>query len=226
MRNPFHIGLVALALVAAPVAVTSALAQQSSSTGKTAVDYGKIFLGKLAAGLGVDQAKLEAAIKSAGNATVDEALKNQDITRTQADAVKARIQVGDVGRGLFAGPAGARGFAGRDGFGPGGRGMVGGPGMMRGVGGAQAMLEPAAKALGISSTELASQLRSGKTLEDIAKARNVDVKTVQAALLSALKTRLDAAVKAGQITQARADEMYKRAQEDPSFGLRFGRGRR
>jgi hypothetical protein len=62
-----------------------------------------------------------------------------------------------------------------------------------------------AKALGLSETELQSQVQSGKSLADIAKAQNVDIQKVKDALVADLTAHLDGEVKAGVHTQAEAD---------------------
>ncbi|MGA1363096.1 MAG: hypothetical protein ACO36A_09260, partial [Ilumatobacteraceae bacterium] len=65
--------------------------------------------------------------------------------------------------------------------------------------------ENLAKVLGLSVTELATQVRSGKSLADIAKAQNVDIQKVKDALVADFTAHLDAEVKAGKHTQAEAD---------------------
>ncbi len=226
-KNVVKLALVSAALVAAPLTWGIVSAQTGSTSpaataAKQATNYANVFISKLAGALGITEDKLNAGIKTAGTATIDEALKNQDITKTQADAMKLQVQNGNS---PFLG--GDRGFGGH-GFGPGGdrggmRGM-GGPGM--GGDFRVATLEAAAKALGTTATDLETQLRSGKTLTEIATAKNVPVKTVQDAILAALKTQLDAEVKAGRITQAMADERLARATNDPNFGLGGPRGHR
>jgi hypothetical protein len=218
MNKHFKIGLAALTLVSAPLTANAGFAQSTGTTSAAAkmMDYSKVFVQKLAGALGVDQAKLEAAMKTAGNATVDDALSKQEITKAQADAMKARVQAGDYNFFSRGGPGGKDG---RDG-GPNGRGA---PGDDR-VGGPE-LMDATAKALGLTSEELRTQVQSGKTITEIAAAKKVDVKTVQAAVLAAYKTQLDAAVKAGKLTQAQADERLKAAQANPNFGLEFGHGR-
>ena len=106
--------------------------------------------------------------------------------------MKARAAEGGV---PFFGGGGHRG----GGFGHGGPGH-GGP----------ASLDAAAKYLGLTEAELHTQLESGKTLAEIAKAQGKTVDGLEKALTAATKTKLDAAVKAGTITQAQADELLKR----------------
>lgn len=112
-----------------------------------------------------------------------------------------------------------------------GNGQRGGPnggprGDMRGGmrGGGQVIGAAVAKALGLTEQELMTQLQSGKTITDIAKAKGVSTASIQSAALSALKTQLAADVKAGKLTQAQADDMLKRVQADTNFALDFGRG--
>jgi hypothetical protein len=105
------------------------------------------------------------------------------ITQAQADKVQAALEA--------ARPAGGPG-------GPGGRG----PG-----------LDAAAKALGIDASELRTDLQSGKTIADVAKAKGVDVQTVIDALVKEMQSHLADAVSSGRLTQAQADEMKAHATE-------------
>jgi hypothetical protein len=105
------------------------------------------------------------------------------ITQAQADKVQAALEA--------ARPAGGPG-------GPGGRG----PG-----------LDAAAKALGIDASELRTDLQSGKTIAEVAKAKGVDVQTVIAALVTEMQSHLADAVSSGRLTQAQADEMKADATE-------------
>lgn len=219
-KRTLYVGLTALTLSLSGGLCARAQSTQPAQPSQQQTrrdDYREMYLQKLAATLGVDVAKLKAALQSAGNATVDEALKNRDITQAQADRAKQEIQSGCFG---------LRGF-GRPGMERGGRGVGmdlqgfrGGPGMPRR--GSSAGLAAAAKVLNTTVPDLASQLRSGKTLTQIAQSKNVSVQTVKDAVLAALKTEIGQGVSAGHITQAQADQMLANAQQDPNFGL-FGR---
>jgi hypothetical protein len=68
-------------------------------------------------------------------------------------------------------------------------------------------LDTVAGVIGVSADELRTQLRSGKTLAQIAEGKNISQATLVDRLVPAEKARIAAAVKAGQITQARADAM-------------------
>ncbi len=209
--------LASLAFVAAAVAVVPlTVGIVNAQTSQAArVNYKSLFLDKLAVSLGVDRAKLTSSLESASTDTINEALKNQDITRTEAARMQQAIKSGQFG---FLGgawqnrqPVMAQGFS-----------RSGAPGTaMMGFGMAfrQPEMDAAAKALGLSTVDLESQLRAGQTLTDIAKAKGVPLKSVQDAELTAFKTQLDQAVAAGRMTQAQADQIFARAQQDPNFGL-------
>jgi hypothetical protein len=219
MNKHLKIGLAALAFVGAPLTYNVVMAQQTGtpSVVQQATDYSKVFVQKLASALGIDQAKLETALKSAGNATVDQALTNQDVTAAQAEQWRSRIDQGNYGLWGRGGPG--KGGP-RDGMsGPGGRGGMGGIGISQ-----ISLMDSAAKALGISIVELDTALRGGQTLIALATAKNVSLETVKNAVVTNLKAQLAQAVTAGTLTQARADEIVTRVQSDPNFGLRGGRG--
>jgi hypothetical protein len=85
-----------------------------------------------------------------------------------------------------------------------GDGPGGGRGPLRGAG-----LEAAAEVLGMTTDELITALRSGKTLEELAEEAGVDVQEVrdaiQAARATELRSRIQQAVEDGTITQENAD---------------------
>lgn len=98
-----------------------------------------------------------------------------------------------------------------------------GPDGGRGMGGS-AVFDATAKALGFSSDELRTQLRAGKTISELAKAKNISETAVHDAAVAGLKTQLETKVTAGKLTQAQADERLKTAQADATFGLQVGKG--
>ena len=90
----------------------------------------------------------------------------------------------------------------------------------------QEFLTVAAKAIGISTTDLETQLKSGKTLADVAKANNVDPNTVVVALVGDLNTKIDADVASGKLTAeqgtARKAEATQRITDMVNNGPRHG----
>ena len=145
------------------------------------------FLNNVAKRLNVTPAALKAALKGANDDRIDAAVAAGKITKEQGEAMKARAAQGG-GIPFFGG--GHRG---------GGFGHHG-----------QASLEAAATYLGLTEAELRTQLEAGKTLAEIAKAQGKTVDGLEKALTADTKAKLDAAVKAGTITQAQADELLKR----------------
>ncbi len=105
-----------------------------------------------------------------------------------------------------------------DGHGHGGRGL------------GQPELEAAAKVLGMSTDELSTALKDGKTLADLATAANVDIQDVQDAITAAhateMRTRSAQSVTGGTITKAKADWLLegldKGYLDGPGFGFGFG----
>ncbi|MFN3265961.1 MAG: hypothetical protein ACK41E_03880 [Deinococcales bacterium] len=225
MNKHLKTAVAALTLVAAPLTYNAVMAQQTGQTSvvQQAVDYSKTFIQKLAGALGIEQSKLESALKNAGNSTVDEMLKNQDITRTQADALKNQIAQGKTP--FFHGGSPRD----RHGFGRGnpraGHGMNAPMGIgLRGADISQiSLLESAAKALNLSITQLDAQLRAGQTLISLATIQKVNLETVKNAVVGNLKAQLDAAIKAGKLTQAQADQILANANTSANFGLFGGR---
>ena len=90
----------------------------------------------------------------------------------------------------------------------------------------QEFLTTAAKAIGVSTTDLETQLRSGTTLADVAKANNVDPNTVIVALVGDLNTKIDADVASGKLTAeqgaARKAKATERVTDMVNNGPRHG----
>ncbi|HEX2912362.1 MAG TPA: hypothetical protein VH186_16250 [Chloroflexia bacterium] len=92
------------------------------------------------------------------------------------------------------------GFGGRSrGFGRGGEGNP-----------LQMMLQPAANTLGLSMSELQSELIAGKSLAQVAQERNIDIQKVKDSMLAGIKSQLDAQVQNGRMSQQQATEFYNR----------------
>lgn len=136
-----------------------------------------------AADLGVSPAKLAGALKQALVDQLEDQVAAGTLTQEQADAMKERIQSED-----FPILGGLHG---------------GGPGHHGGF----ADLDAAATYLGLTATELRTDLDSGKTLAEIATADGKSVDGLVQALVSSAKERLATDVAAGRLTQAQADEM-------------------
>jgi uncharacterized protein YidB (DUF937 family) len=178
------LGAVAGALVAGGGAAIAA----TQLGGSSGVDSQAV-INDAAQQLGVDPAKLSDALKKALADQIDALVTSGRLSQAEADALKARIQSGDVP--LFDG--------GHFGFGRFGD-VLGG-------------LDAAASYLGISTDTLRSELESGKTLAEVAKGQSKSVDGLVSALQAPVKTKLDAAVSAGQLTKAREDAILSEVKQ-------------
>ncbi len=197
-------GVVALALLAAlfgASAVGNVALAQGPTTTPTAPGappapptnaLEQTFWQSLANRLGVTIDRLTQAVKDAAKDTIASALQGGSLTQQQADALNQRADQWQPGQGL---PLGGKG--GRGGHGGGERGGPGGPGS----------LDAAAKALGMTSADLMTELQSGKTLADVAQAKGVSQDAVKQAIVAAEKAEIDAAVTAGRLTVDQATQM-------------------
>ena len=68
-------------------------------------------------------------------------------------------------------------------------------------------LDAAAKAIGVSTDDLLAQLKDGKTIADVAKAKGVSTQKVIDAMVAAAKTEFDAQVKAGRLSADQATKL-------------------
>jgi hypothetical protein len=143
--------------------------------------------------LGVPSSDLSSALKKALENRVDAAVADGRLTKEEAARIKEHIQSGELP--LFFG-APHRG------------GIVPGFGPARHHG-----LDAAAKYLGLTEEQLRTELESGKTLAQVAQAQGKSVDGLVDTLVADFKTHLDAGVKAGRLTQAKADEILKDVRE-------------
>ena len=73
------------------------------------------------------------------------------------------------------------------------------------------LLKAAAQYIGVGKADLVKDARAGKTLAQIATAHGKTVDGLKAAMLAAVKTKLDAAVSAGKATSAQEQTKLERA---------------
>ncbi len=124
--------------------------------------------------------------------TLDELVAKGTITRAQADAVLAAVEDKAADHP--------------------GRGRGRGRGHDRRPDRRQAVVV-AAKAIGIDAKELATALRDGKSIADVARANGVDPTKVVDALVKAGTARVDAAVVAGRLKPEKAAKIKQRLPE-------------
>jgi hypothetical protein len=198
-KRKLAVGAAGLAVLAGGGGAYAAGSAPSSPTAAKPADHAaeqKAFLDDVAKRLNVTRDQLDAAIKGAAEARIDAAVAAGKLTKEQGDEAKKRLESGAgpiLGFGGGPGPGGPRG--GGPGFGH------GGPGFHAGLG-----LDAAATYLGLSEDALRTQLQSGKSLADVAKAQNKDVAGLKAAMKAAVTKQLDQAVTDKHLT---ADERTK-----------------
>jgi hypothetical protein len=220
-----------VAIGAAGIAVLAGAGGTYAATHRSNNDERQAFLADAAKRLNVSPKELSDALKGAFSDRLDAAVAAGRLTRAQADEIKQHL---DAGGGLpfLGGPFPGGPF-------PGGPPkFFPGPGF-HGGGPVFGAFDAAAKYLGLSQEQLFRALASGKSLAQLAHDRNKSVDDLKQAIEDAAKTKLDAAVKAKDLTQAQEDAMLKeldnhiddlvnRAGPGPRFrahgrgGLRFG----
>ena len=133
--------------------------------------------------LGISSSKLSDALKQALKERVDAAVSAGRLTKEEGDALKQRIDSEDfpLFGGLHARGFGHFGFLGK--------------------------LDAATDYLDLTEAQLRTQLESGKSLAQIARAQGKSVDGLVDALVDAAKEHVDRAVDAGRLTRAQADEM-------------------
>ncbi len=183
-------------------------AQPSKGTGLqgTANDIATAFWNALASRLGIGVDDLKSKFVDAEKAAIEQAVKDGKLTRAQADALEQRLNTNT--------PLAPFSHAFRGGPGPGKSGKGFGFGFRGGALGGANTLEAVANALNLKPSDLITQLRSGKTLADIAKAQNVDEAKVKQAIVDTAKAQLQREVQDGVITQAQADQILSRLTPD------------
>ena len=177
-----------IAVVAKALSMTEADLRTELQAGKSIAD--------VASAKNVSLDAIVSAIVADQTTTLKQAVTDGKITQAQADTLLANLKAtlpGQLQVKEVAGISGGKGFGGDHG-GRGGRGGFGG-----------ANLTVVAKALNMTEADLRTEVQAGKTIADVAKAKNVDLSTVSAALLADEKARVAQAVTDGKLTQAQAD---------------------
>jgi hypothetical protein len=167
-----------------------------------ASQYSDVFLQALATRLNVSLDTLKQALAGAGSDTLDQAVADGLLTQTEADQIKTAVSDW-VSSGVLDLPFGKMGIG--MGMGEGRHGMQGFFGRGDDM---PALMDEFAKALGIDTETLMTELRNGKSINAIAQEKSVDVAQLKQTVLTAMKTSLDEAVQNSQITQDQADKIY------------------
>jgi hypothetical protein len=153
--------------------------------------------------LGVEPSELTAALKEALANRVDAAVAAGRLTEAEGEAMKERIEAGEVP--LFG---------------------LGGPGLHR----HHVDLDTAADYLGMSEANLRAALDDGETLAQLARARDKSVAGLVDAMTKSATAELNEAVESGRLTDAQRDSIVAGLKErvtdlvNGRVGPRFERG--
>ena len=156
------------------------------------------FMNHLASNLGKKPSDVQSAAKSAITQTIDDQVKAGTLTQQQADKLKSKLGDQQLCSGALAGL---------------GRPGAGGGGPAKAI--AQHYMADAAKALGMTEADLGAQLKSGKSLKDIAAAKGMDENAFRTAFVAAVKSDLDQQVAAGKLTAQQEQTVLQRLQTAP-----------
>ncbi len=182
-RKALIVGSIVVALALALGVGVVAHAQGSDTNGKQGAS--RTFWAALAQRLNTSENGLTTAVRDAAKDTVANRLASGAITQAQADALDTRIQNWQPGQNL--------GFF--------GKGRV-----ARTAASHKVIVDAAAPVLKLQPSDLTAQLKAGKSLNDIAKAQNVDPNAVSAAISKALKDRIAQAQTNGRLTAEQAQK--------------------
>ncbi|WP_289142512.1 hypothetical protein [uncultured Brevibacillus sp.] len=149
-------------------------------------------LAEVAEAQGVDTDDVVALLVKEQEARLAEAVKSGKLTQEQADKmtenaserVKKQVENTHAGKGFDKG---------------------------RGFGGGHEKNEELLSLLKLDADKLQEELKSGKSLAEVAKAQGVDTDDVVALLVKEQEAKLAEAVKAGKLTQEQADKMNENA---------------
>jgi transposase len=201
----------------ANLAATATALNMTEAELRTEMEAGKSIT-EIASAKGISIDTVIDAIVTAETEQLKQAVTDGRMTQAQADTIIANLKLTLPSQlqtkpvvGLKGGLGGERG--GRGGFG------------VRG-----ASLATIATALNMTEAELRTELQAGKSVADIAAAKNVSLDTVVNAIVAEHTTKLVQAVTDGKLTQAQADEQIAKLKETlPTMlaqpGLHGGPGR-
>jgi hypothetical protein len=176
------------------LATTASIAQKANATAICSS-----FISHLSSDLGKTQAQVNAAIQKAMGETLADQVKNGDLTQTQADAISKNVATQQ--------PCAVTGV-----------GRLGDAGNSATIGAYMPqMVSAAASVLGVSETQLKTDIAAGKSLSEIAGAKNPPVTEAEfrTNLITKLKPLLDTAVTNKKLTTTQAQAILQRLQTGP-----------
>jgi polyhydroxyalkanoate synthesis regulator phasin len=187
------VGIAAVVAILGVAAVGAVVYAQDDGSGGP-FDFNGKFREAIAGILGISVGDYDAAVEKARDQVVDEAVDEGWLTEEQAELFQWRM---DRAPGL--------GMPGMDrGWGEFGHGIMGG---------GDSLVSIAADKLGMSLTDLLTELENDKSIADVAEEKGVDTQVIIDAYLTQVKEKLDGAVAEGNMTQKQADYQLQQVEE-------------
>jgi len=211
---------VAVLLVGGGVAYSAGRASDAKSKLSRVEDT---LVSRLAKELGVSEARLRAAMKKAGSATIDDALRQGLITKEQAEFLKGRLSTEGLRFELGFGRLKHGGFK-DHGHNPFKHGRFAGLAQLAANSKARtAVADAIARKLGMTPAELAKALGEDMELEELAAAKHLTEADLGKAAAAAVKPYVDALVKDGKLDRTTADSLLEHISRGEALGkvLRF-----
>ena len=193
-----------------PIADAAKVLGMTEAELKTELEAGKS-IADVAKAKNIDLDTVIAKLTAAFKAHLDEEVASGKHTQAEADAKLAEFSTRVT---TMVNAPGLPMHGGKGGHGPGGKG---------GHGPQKFATAQLATTLKLTEAELQTQLKSGKTIKQIADAQNVDIADVKTTLTAAFKAHLDEEVASGEHTQAEADAKlaeFKTRLDDMVNGVR------
>ncbi|MGI9860283.1 hypothetical protein SDD30_02725 [Moorella naiadis] len=178
--------ILVVALVLLLVSTGVAMAQ-GQPTAQPRTSLQQLYLEKLAGVLGIDQSQLQADMKTAGQQALDAAVSQGLMDSNRAAKLKKALDAGH-----WPWPLSHKG---------------------RAAVWHHRLVDELAGVLGTTPQQLHQDFKDGKTLEQLATAKGLTLEQVKSQLVSNVKSRLDQAVAAGKLTQAKADQILGRLEQ-------------
>jgi len=172
---------------------TVAFAQEGEDESGWPFNFGEKMHEAIADVLGISVEEYDAAIETAQEQVIGEAVAEGWLTEDQAEKMRERAA---------------------EGVGPGKRGGKGGPGMRGGFMGKGdlSFMPQVAEAFDMTARELMAELQDGKSIAALAEEKNVNLQPIIDAHLEQIQEKLAEAVADGKLTQERADWMLEQAE--------------
>ena len=194
------LGLVVGAFFAGPLLASASSGQTTTTTAQGTNPYCEQYLQDLAHRLNVSVRTLEQDQQAARSDEVDQLVKDGKLTQAQANAIKQSIQkhkeCSGKGQAMPWAHAIVNQFVQKY---------------------RSAIENEIAQGLHLTSQQLTSQLKSGKSLSQIATAQHVSASQLHTIVTNAIQDALNKAVSAGDLTQSQANSFTQYLQKHAGF---------